>query len=184
MLSPASLHLSIELWESWRCSRRCKSCSMNWFIISLLFLLTRLSFSLIGHLSRPAIERLSMLALASCSSIQWDKFAVSNHECNCYSTDSINNTMVRCGTLQLQGAWNTLIVMGEFTKVANNRFLLFLYRSAPSSQSGVGPPRHLLGSSVFMAWLPNHWIQSNATSIQCIWWTAIAWSNIDQYKHQ
>ena len=41
------------------------------------------------------------------------------------ATEPINNTMVRCETPQLQGAWNTIIVMGEFN-YSNNGFCLWL----------------------------------------------------------
>ena len=48
------------------------------------------------------------------------------------ATERINNTMVRCETPQLQGAWNTIIVMGEFN-YSNNGFCLRLFLP-------IGPP--------------------------------------------
>ena len=94
------------------------------------------------------------------------------------ATEIINNTMVRCGSPQFQDVWNTIIVMGEYNNpCSDNAWILFVVhipRSAPTSQSHVGDPRHLyhkMGSSVFLVRVPSHWIQSNSTSIQ---WTATA----------
>ena len=47
------------------------------------------------------------------------------------ATERINNTMVKCATPELQGAWNTIIVMGEFNYSNNGFFLCLLFPIGP-----------------------------------------------------